>query len=152
MNRVKALNGFQLDDNYSLDNQIYTERAINRHALVREFDAALGFEAQARSSQFDNHAIAVNRLQQPRAKFLMHLDSATNDFFCVIIDLCGCRKHTASNAGPGPEQLIGIFGGYRNELEDCLLQRTERLNFLLASYPPVKDLNSSTQELRPLLH
>lgn len=41
MNRVKALNGFQLDHNNSLDDQIYTQSAVKRHALIREFGAVL---------------------------------------------------------------------------------------------------------------
>ena len=82
MDGVYALDGFQFDDDATLQQQVQLKVATDSLAFVLEGDTSLLFDLKAIPAEFDDHAIPIHGLQQSRPYGSVHFNGAANDFLC----------------------------------------------------------------------
>lgn len=93
VDRKDPFHSLQLHDDAVFDEQIKLERAINRVSLVLKRDAPFTLDAKLLASEFDHHAVPINRLEQTGTKSPVDFNSAADDFLCQLVYVSNRRSH-----------------------------------------------------------
>lgn len=79
MDFVEYFDGFDLDDDEIIDEQIESTRGVESNIFVANRNFILTPNIQALLNQLVREACFVNRFQQPRPQLCMHLHHSTDD-------------------------------------------------------------------------
>lgn len=85
MDRHKALDCFDFNDNFFFNHQIQTITTIEFHLPVNYRQWFFSFHMQTTIGNFKSQTSRISGLQQTRAKRSMHLYRRTYDNFCNSI-------------------------------------------------------------------
>lgn len=83
---LQVFDGFQLDDDTLVDEQIDPEPAGDAMSFVVQGNQSLALDTEAFPCQLDQQSFAVHRFQQARAEDSVHFDRATDDLFGQLFD------------------------------------------------------------------
>jgi hypothetical protein len=77
----ELVDGFELKENFILDDQVGSEAAIESEVFVTDGDFLLRGDRETSIGEFEGEAFLINRFQKSRTKFPMHSHSASNNRF-----------------------------------------------------------------------
>jgi hypothetical protein len=96
MHRMQVVNRFQFHDDAAFDQKVQFELTLDALTLVLKWDMALALDAEMFSPHFDDHALSVHRLQQPRPERPVDFNGAANHFLGQGLDVCNIVSHVRS--------------------------------------------------------
>ena len=97
MNRSETFDGFQLDDNSVLNQQINSISTLEFHILVDDRDRFLAFHGQLAQCQFFREAFFVGGLQQAGPKKTVNLNCCPDDLVGNLVVHHAGRNLTQSS-------------------------------------------------------
>jgi len=92
----EVLDGFQLNKDLTVTNQIWDVGLLQTLAMVKESQLFLRFEGNRSGAQLDLHALLINRLHESVSLLAVHLESGTHDLIHLIFEWnvrIGLRKN-----------------------------------------------------------
>ena len=127
---MELLDGFQLDDDLSIDEQIEFEPGTHPNTLVLEGNAIAAFSRKPCASEFDEQTISINRFKQARAQNSMDLNRAAYDPLSKIVQNSVRNAHAhAESTNQTTQQEIRRSGGSHRSLRDQEFTFCDRLGF-----------------------
>ncbi len=85
MNSRKLVDNLNLDDHRLFDKDVQAVAAIQFHISIYHRQRFLTLYFQSVLSKLKGQASLIRRLQQPRPKRLVHLNSTTDDTLCNMV-------------------------------------------------------------------
>lgn len=76
---MKTIDGFHLDDDATLYNQIQFQLTVYSLAAVMQWHMPVPFHTKPTVAQLDIQAFVVNRLEQPRTESCVYFDGGAYD-------------------------------------------------------------------------
>jgi len=85
VNWQEPIDGFELNENAMVDDNVEPIAAIDTKALVLYRQRALSFEGQSTQRKLGAETRLVGRLQKPRSQAAMHFDQRTDDWLGPVL-------------------------------------------------------------------
>ncbi len=95
MHRVGALDGLQLEDQASLDQQVHFQCIRDALAPILDANGPVTDDTKARQPQLDDHAFAVDGFEEPRPERAMNRDRAADHLLNERVECVSENFHVA---------------------------------------------------------
>ena len=85
MDGEKSIDGFHLDDDPIIDDDVELVGAVEEHAFVADGHGPVPLEPKAAQCQLATQAVLIRGLEEARTEQSMHFDPCTDDLVRPII-------------------------------------------------------------------
>ena len=82
----EVFDGFQLNKDLTVTNQIWDVGLLQTLTVVKERQLFLRFEGNRSGAQLDFHALLINRLHESMVLLAVHLESCTHDMANFVFE------------------------------------------------------------------